>query len=242
MINSYLLFRNQTWFIPFNITIIVSYLIVLYVAVTRIRWNYFLDSIHSGNENGISLTFDDGPNTEFTEKTLDILKKHQAKATFFIIGKNISGNENILKRIDNEGHIIGNHSYSHVYWFNSLPAKRIIKDIAQCNQLLTNIIGKKPNFFRIPFGLTSPNLQRALNNTSYASIGWDFRSFDTMAKSSETLLSKLKKNAKTSSIILLHDNNNFTLEALDSFLEYCTKNGIKIVSLDTMIGQKAYDN
>lgn len=234
-------FKENGIFWKLNILILLVYLVVLYVAVTRIRLNYFLNTINSGKEKGISLTFDDGPNTDFTEKILDILKVKNVKASFFIIGKNIAGNEAILKRIDKEGHLVGNHSFSHLYWYNSLLPKKIKADINKANDAIFEVLAKKPRYFRTPFGLTSPNIAKALENNEYISIGWDFRSFDTMAKDEEKLLNKLKTNAKQCSIVLLHDNNNITLAVLERFIDYCQENGIEIVSLDKMIGEKAYN-
>lgn len=223
-----------------NYIIVFSYLILLYIAVTRHRMNYFYHSINSGNENGISLTFDDGPNTEFTEKALSILEKYNVKATFFIIGKNIKENEALLKKIFDKGHIIANHSFNHTYWFNSLPSKMIAKEIAKNNDTIYSVIKEKPNYYRTPFGLCSPNVARGIKKANMVSIGWNFRSFDTMAKDEKKLLKKMKKHTKDNSIFLLHDNNSFTLNVLDDFLSFCKTNGTEIVSLDKMIGIKAY--
>lgn len=241
LIINYLFFKQSIYFVKGNILILFIYLILLYIAVTRVRLNYFVNSINSGSQKGISLTFDDGPNPEFTEKVLDVLKAKNVKATFFIIGKNIAGNEAILKRIDDEGHLLGNHSFGHLYWYNSLFSSTINADINKANDLIFSVLGKKPRYFRTPFGLTSPNISKALKNTDYVSIGWDLRSFDTMAKDENKLFDKLKSKVKHSSIVLLHDNNEITLNVLARFIDYCKENGIEIVSLDKMIGEKAYN-
>ena len=109
----------------------------------------------SRKENGVTLTFDDGPSQE-TEKVLDILKKYKAKATFFIWGQRIKGRERIIKKILKEGHEIGNHTFSHKsLWFKS---KRFIKeDIEKCDKELRNI-RVKTDLFRFPsfrFGINA---------------------------------------------------------------------------------------
>lgn len=238
---NYLLFKENYFFGKIVYLLVLILLLILYIGVTRLRLNYFYNSINSGIVKGISLTFDDGPNPEYTEKILDILKKKNVKASFFIIGKNIKGNENILKRIYSEGHLIGNHTFSHKYWFNSLPSSTIAKDIDKNTLSIEKIIGKKTKFYRTPFGLSSPNIARGIKKTNVISIGWDFRSFDTMAKNENELLNKLKKNVNTSSILLMHDNNKFTINVLEDFIDYCFTNGIKIVSLDKMVGINAYE-
>lgn len=237
---NYFAFKDSENYSLFNTILILSLLTILYIGVTRHRLNYFYDSINAGLKPGISLTFDDGPNPEFTEKVLGILKRKNVTASFFIIGKNIKGNEALLKKIYTEGHIIGNHSMNHTYWFNSLPGNIIAKEIVETEQKIEEVIGVKPIFYRTPFGLTSPNVARGIKKAKVISIGWNYRSFDTMAKDEKVLLDKLIKNAKTSSIILLHDNNKFTLAVLEAFIDYCITNGIEIVSLDKMIGLQAY--
>lgn len=240
LITNYVLFKNNEYFTINIVILTIALLAILYIGVTRHRLNYFYNSINSGNKPGLSLTFDDGPNPDFTEKVLKILDKKNVKASFFIIGKNIVGNESLLQKIYDKGHIIGNHSMNHTYWFNSLPGNKIAKEIIETESKIAAIIGKKPNFYRTPFGLTSPNVAKGIKKAKVLSIGWNFRSFDTMAKDEKTLLDKLIKNAKRSSIVLLHDNNKFTLAVLEAFIDYCFTNGIKIVSLDKMIDQKPY--
>ena len=97
---------------------ILSILVIFYLIATaygsfQIRANYFVTSIHKGKKKSIALTFDDGPHPENTPRILDILKDKGVKATFFVIGKNAEKYPDLLRRIDAEGHIVGNHSYSH---------------------------------------------------------------------------------------------------------------------------------
>lgn len=237
---NYFVFKNSENYWLFFTILILSLITILYIGVTRHRLNYFYHSINAGSKPGISLTFDDGPNPEYTEKVLAILKRKNVQATFFIIGKNIKGKEDLLRKIYKEGHIIGNHSMNHTYWFNSLPGSKIAKEILETEQKIEAVIGQKPNYYRTPFGLTSPNVAKGIKKAKVTSIGWNFRSFDTMAKDEKVLLNKLKKYAKNTSIALLHDNNKFTTAVLEDYIDYCFTNGIKIVSLDEMIGIKAY--
>src|SRR5580765_718578 len=99
------------------------------------------------------LTFDDGPNSNYTPKILDILKENNIKATFFVCGKNVKKNPEILKRIADEGHLIGNHSYSH-----SLLKSIIFfsPEVEKTNNMVKEIVGKTPKFYRAPYGLTMP--------------------------------------------------------------------------------------
>lgn len=237
---NFVLFQHHFFYWYINGALLFIQILLIIIGVSSYRFNYFISSIHSGKEKGVSLTFDDGINAQFTPKILSILKEKNVSATFFIIGKNIKGNENLLHQIHTDKHLIGNHSFYHQNWFNSKCVQYIVEEIEKTDQAIENIIQKKVRFFRTPFGAATPNVAKALKQTQHLSIGWDFRSYDTVAKNSKDLLQKMIAKAHSSSIILLHDNNSFTTEALPLFIDYCKKNGIKIVPLDQMIHQKAY--
>ena len=114
--------------INFFVLVPTSYYIVLFVfwfcitllGSTLIQWNYHLTSLNSNNtikEDVVAITFDDGPNSEFTPKVLALLNKFKMKATFFCIGKNVEANSSLCQQIISEGHTIGNHTYSHANSF-----------------------------------------------------------------------------------------------------------------------------
>lgn len=214
--------------------------VILFLGVTQVRFNYFVNSVNHGTK-GVSLTFDDGPDRNTTPRILDILDKHEVKGTFFLIGKKITGNEDVVRNILSRGHLIGNHSYSHDKALPTKGAKTLKEEFDRCSEVLTQLAGNLPVFVRIPFGLSTPNYYRALKGTKYIPVGWDFRTFDTMYKEKEKLKEVFVTKVKDASIILLHDANEITLEILDEALEESKKNGIKFVPLDENIGKSAYD-
>lgn len=141
--------KGKCWFFArINYSYVIKYLLILYVMLGM----FFCGS---RKEKKIAITFDDGPSEE-TEKILDILKKYDARATFFIWGERIKGRESILRRIKKERHEFGNHTYSHKrLWFKS--REFIKKDIEKCDEELCKV-GIKTNLFRFPgfkFGLNS---------------------------------------------------------------------------------------
>ncbi|MCF8374247.1 MAG: polysaccharide deacetylase family protein [Bacteroidales bacterium] len=225
------------WILP----LIVVYILILFFGVNYIGWNFFINSLNKGNstEKHIALTFDDGPNPEITPKVLALLNKSEAKAAFFCIGKNIVGHEDIVAAIHSEGHIIGNHSYSHAVTFDLMSSQKMAQEIEDTNQLIFNIIKKKPILFRPPFGVTNPNLAKAIRHTGMTSIGWSLRSFDTV-KNEEQVLRKVKKKIKAGDIILFHDSSEKTIKYLEKLLTYFSENGFKIVSLDQLLKIHAY--
>jgi peptidoglycan/xylan/chitin deacetylase (PgdA/CDA1 family) len=192
-------------------------------------------------EKIIALTFDDGPNPEFTPKVLKVLKEHSAPATFFVIGKNIPGNEDVLHQINSGGHIIGNHTFSHSFFIDFKSSKGFIKEIQQTEKIVKDITGKKMNFFRPPYGVTTPHLAKAVKELNYYTIGWDVRSLDTTNDSPEKIMKRIRKQIKPGSIILFHDTSDKTVEILKQTLNFAKENGFKIVSTERLLNLRTYE-
>ncbi len=202
---------------------------------------FFLKSVCSvkTNEKWIALSFDDGPDG-FTTQVLDILKENDAEAAFFCIGKKISGKEELLKRMVQDGHIIGNHSFSHHPLFDFFSSRKMLNDITAMNQLVKNITGLTPRFFRPPYGVTNPNLKKAVMLGGFISVGWSIRSYDTVIKNPQRLLNKILSALKPGAILLLHDTSETTLAILPELLKAVRRKGFQIVRLDKMVNLKPY--
>ena len=227
-----------------QLLVIVSCLAFLYILFTSvgayfIQLNFFVNSFNKGNSSGrsITLTFDDGPHTN-TLQVLDVLKKYDVKATFFIIGKNIEGRESILQQIITEGHSIGNHSYEHSYWYSIKKIPDLIIDINKNNALLENITNKKTIWFRPPYGVTNPRIAGAIEQTNMQSIGWSIRSYDTVSKEIEPTFNRIIQQITTAEILLLHDHLDTTAQLLDKLIGYCINNNIAIISLENLLDNK----
>lgn len=187
----------------------------------------------------IALTFDDGPVQE-TENILKMLGEHQATATFFCIGNRIKGKEFLLRKMDEQGHIIGNHSYSHNFLFDLKTTASLLNDIELANAAIKNVIGKSPVFFRPPYGVTTPGIARAVKRTNVEVIGWNIRSLDTSIKDAQIILKRITDRLKPGSIVLLHDTIPGTELVLKELLNYLKKHNYRVVGLDTLIQKKAY--
>lgn len=191
-------------------------------------------------EQEISLTFDDGPHPEFTPGVLDILKKHKIKAGFFVNGKNINGNESLLKRMLEEGHIIGNHSYNHSNVFGFLSTEAIKQDLIKNEALILDLTGEKCAFFRPPFGITNPHIAKAVRSLDYKVIGWNIRSFDTINKRPEKTIRRISRLLKPGSVILLHDNRKNIEIILEELIDIASGKEYKFVAPDKLLRLKAY--
>lgn len=214
---------------------------ILYFCVTQIQWNYYIKSINHGvgNVKSVTLTFDDGPNTE-TAAILDILREKNVKACFFCIGTRVEKTPELVKRMHDEGHIVGNHSYSHSYSFDWKSPENMLNDIHKCNSSIKDVIGKEPLLFRPPYGITNPNLYRAVKKSKMYSIGWSLRSFDTTIKSKDRLMKKIITNLKGGDIVLLHDSQTITREILTELIDTAREKGFTFVPLNQLVDLDVY--
>jgi peptidoglycan-N-acetylglucosamine deacetylase len=192
-------------------------------------------------EKEIALSFDDGPNREFTPRVLSTLAQYNALATFFVIGKKIPGNESILKQIDADGHSIGNHSYTHSFFMDFKSLQDFKNELNQTAEIVFKIIGKRLKLFRPPYGVTTPNLAKASNGLNYNIIGWSIRSFDTTADSAQIITRRVQTQIKPGAIILFHDTSDKTIQVLKQTLNFAQENGYKIVSVEQLLKIKAYE-
>lgn len=223
--------------------LLLIYVSVLFCGSYFIRMGFFMKSICSVNtsEKVIALSFDDGPAGKKTARILDILKDNNVKAAFFCIGKNMPDNEDLLKRITNEGHIIGNHSNSHNSLFDLYSSKKMLNELELASQTCQDITGNYPRFFRPPYGVTNPNLKKAVLQGGFISIGWSIRSYDTVIGNEERLLTRILDRLKPGAILLLHDSSESTLKILPRLLKEIRNKGYKMIRLDKMINLNPYD-
>ncbi len=255
-----LTFRNTNIFFSILLAILVAYQVVygfslapylalavvysllLFYGSYFIQAGFYIKSICNAgtDKKQIALSFDDGPATNYTPGILKILDQHQIEAAFFCIGKRIPGNEEIFKSLHNAGHIIGNHSFSHATWFDLFSSKKMLDDMKLMDDTMRKVTGLSPKLFRPPYGVTNPNLKKAIVNGRYISIGWNIRSLDTVIKDEKKLFEKVTKALKPGSIILFHDTSKTTLNILPEFIKHVLKEGYTITRLDKMLNLDPY--
>ncbi|HET8804455.1 MAG TPA: polysaccharide deacetylase family protein [Aequorivita sp.] len=231
--------------VPVWLYVLFVFIWVLITAIGsfQIKMNYHFQSLNHNfktSENHISITFDDGPNPDFTPKVLSLLKENNAKATFFLIGKNAERHPEIVRQIIEDGHTIGNHSYSHSRNFGFFSSEKVAAELNQSNAILKKITGNEIKMFRPPFGVTNPNIKKALKNTGHFSIGWSKRSLDTTNLSEEKILKRIISNLKRGDIILLHDTNAKTVAVLEQLLLTLQPHKLQSVPVDRLLEIEAY--
>jgi len=220
----------------------VLYSGLLFYGSYYVGSNFFMKVLCQAGTSAkqIAISFDDGPAQAYTAEILQVLKSNQVPAVFFCIGKNIAGNELLLKQIAAEGHIIGNHSYSHHFWFDLFSTKKMLQDVQMMTETVKNTIGTAPRLFRPPYGVTTPNMKKVMQQGGYTAIGWNIRSLDTVITEEEKLFQKIEALLQPGAIILLHDTSKTTLSILPGFIAAARSKGYEFVRVDKLLNVAPY--
>jgi peptidoglycan/xylan/chitin deacetylase (PgdA/CDA1 family) len=198
---------------------------------------------HGADPAQMALTFDDGPNDPHTLHLLDVLARHDTKATFFLIGKYVRLRPEIARAIRDAGHAIGNHTYNHPNLI-FVSAARLRQELEDCHKALEDAIGTPAPLFRPPFGGRRPSVLRTVRSLGLEPVMWSVTGFDWDATSAEAIVHKVRtqvdsRRRKQSEIVLLHDGSHrgfgferkYTVEATRVLLEKYSAEGKKFVSV-----------
>jgi len=200
----------------------------------------------------IALTFDDGPNEPYTGRVLKILRDNDVRATFFLIGENANYFRDSAREIVNEGHVVGNHSYSHPFFLAVEPSKYEAKQIDSCERVIETTTGVHCTLFRPPRGMYTPWLLHTLTARGITCVGWSDDGSDWHNLPSSQIADKIIKNARPGNIILLHDGLNLvhgvdrsnTVKALPTIISTLKAQGYRFVTipelLNMAVGQPGY--
>lgn len=184
----------------------------------------------------LAITFDDGPHPKETDEVLDVLKKHDVKATFFIAGKHANWYSKPLIRASKEGHEIGNHTFNHPD-ISNLSNNQLEKEILKCEEIIVKMTGKKPTLFRPPYGsFKKEELAKIAEKHEYKVVLWDHvDAKDWKNPGANNIANEIINNVENGDIILLHDYaTNNTVEALDIFIPEMQKRGYKFVTVSEL--------
>lgn len=179
----------------------------------------------------VALTFDDGPDGNTTPQALDILAKHKIKATFFVQGKNIAGNESILKRMQSEGHEVGNHSWNHPI-LTKLSLEDAKQQLTDTEDAITKVLGKSSKLMRPPYGAISDDIRNSLD---LSFIMWDVDSLDWKSKNEAAILTEIQRQTTDGSIILMHDIHQTSVNSLPRVIEYLQGQGYSFVTVSELL-------
>ncbi|WP_127547726.1 MULTISPECIES: polysaccharide deacetylase family protein [Paenibacillus] len=189
----------------------------------------------------VALTFDDIPDPRFTPQVLDVLKKYNVRATFFIVGSRAEKHPDLVKRIVKEGHMVGNHSYNHPE-FSKLSMNAFRKQILHTGDIIRRLAGYTPKMIRPPYGDINEEQLRWAAKQHYSIVNWNVDSLDWKGLSKEQVKDNILSAVKPGSIVLQHagggvgSNLNGTIEALPEIIEELRNRGYELVTLDEMLG------
>ena len=189
--------------------------------------------IKKRSRKAVALTFDDGPNPNTTPVALELLKKYNAKATFFMVGRAVAGNENIIKQVVAEGHQIGNHSWSHPL-LTKISLEEAKSQINDTTEALKKASGQDVHIMRPPYGGINSAIQAAVDQSF---ILWDIDTLDWKNRNTASIMKEVRK-AQPGSIILMHDIHQTSIDALPTVLQYLTEQGFELVTVDELMGDQ----
>lgn len=179
----------------------------------------------------VALTFDDGPHEIYTAKLLDGLKERGVQATFFLMGQNIEGNEKLVMRMYQEGHLIGNHSYEHLQ-LTEEGEEAVCQAVERTEAIIKGITGERPEYLRPPYGDWNESLECKMNLTT---VFWTVDSLDWKLKNTKKIVQRVEKDVEDGSIILMHDIFPTSVEAALRIVDDLQKKGYQFVTVDELL-------
>ncbi len=230
----------------FSVIPVLLFALICIIAPFMIKTGFFLPVISRGcsGRNAIALTFDDGPDPEVTPSVLVLLSKYSIKAVFFVTGENAERYPHLIRKILEQGHSIGNHSYKHDPLLMLRKKKTLFKEINLCQNILYKY-GIKPFAFRPPAGITNPRLRRVLSDLDMYCVNWSVRALDAGNRRINGLARKILKKVRPDDIILLHDikpagksNSNELIEEFEQLFSGLNRSGLSIIDLSEIINKK----
>lgn len=182
-------------------------------------------------EKKIALTFDDGPHPSYTEELLDGLKERNVQVTFFVTGEHAALHKDLIARMQKEGHLIGNHTYSHIQLQrDNLAAFR--EELVHTNEVLSEIIGEEVLYVRPPYGIWDKSLETELNMIP---VLWTIDPLDWCSKNEECVVKRVVTKARENGIILMHDYYDTSVKAALSVVDELTSRGYTFVTVDKVL-------
>lgn len=197
------------------------------------RWQIQAKETYGGDtgKQYAALTFDDGPNPEYTPALLDGLKERGVKASFFLLGKYVEENRELVKRMVEEGHLVGNHSFNHVI-LSEVPLEEAVAEIERTNDIIEEVTGERPGYIRPPYGEWNDRLDEM---TDMEKVLWNVDPLDWKVLDREKVAGHIMTHVRNGSIILLHDSYPSTVEAAFEVIDTLKDQGYTFVTVDELL-------
>ncbi len=190
----------------------------------------------SGRVPEIAITFDDGPHPTFTPQVLDVLRRYGVGATFFCVGLNVNAYPELVGRATDEGHLVGNHTWSHPF-LPDLTRDELLRQVDATNGALANAAGRSSSLVRPPYGSRTPEVLGWLAEHGMTTVLWDVDTQDWSVPGTEAVVAAAAKLATEGSVVLMHDaggDRTQTVAALPRILETLLERGYRFVTIDQL--------
>jgi peptidoglycan-N-acetylglucosamine deacetylase len=192
----------------------------------------------------LAFTYDDGPNDAHTLRLLEVLEKHSARATFFLIGRYVQQRPDIVREIVKAGHVVGNHTFTHPL-LPLLSESKIREELSSCRDAIQDAVGEHANLFRPPFGGRRPAVLRIARELGLEPVMWNVTGYDWNAPPAAVIESKVSKQIRGGDVVLLHDgghkdmgaDRSQTVAATDHLLTRYQAQEYKFVTIQEMMAR-----
>ena len=194
----------------------------------------------------IALTFDDGPNDPYTLRLLEVLARHEVKATFFMIGRFVAERPEIAREVAAGGHVISNHTFNHPNLIFCSPA-RVRDELEQCRKALSDAVGEHSNLFRPPYGGRLPHVLRTARGLGMEPVMWSVSSRDWRLPSAEAIAQQVARNLRGGDVVLMHDgaphgigaDRAKSVEAADRIIRRYKDEGFEFATIPELVNTVA---
>ena len=216
----------------YMVVLVLSCLLCLvYLHDRRNEQEVYVEAAAGYNGKRVALTFDDGPHATYTKVLLGGLKERNVRATFFLVGENIKGNEDIVNMMKEDGHLIGNHTYSHVI-LNEVSWDAALLEINKTNEIIKEVVGVLPAYIRPPYGGWSEDMLYEVNLTP---VFWNVDPMDWNCSDVGKIVKSVVDNVKDGDIILMHDIFDSSVAAALEIVDELQKQGFMFVTVEEIL-------
>ena len=220
------------WRILKNLLLLVfAYALGVMMSIGMQKLDVMSYSAKTADKNKVAITFDDGPNPEYTVELLEGLQKRGVKATFFVLGAEVEKYPDIVKKIDDGGHLIGVHSYEHVN-FGQIGDEAAIEQIEKTQEAIHNVTGKYAGYIRPPYGCWKKSLDVEV---PLIEVLWDIDPLDWATKDADMVVQRILKGVTEGSIILLHDASQSSVQAAFSVIDILQQENYEFVTVEDLL-------
>lgn len=220
------------WRILKNLLLLVfAYALGVMMSIGMQKLDVMSYSAKTADKNKVAITFDDGPNPEYTVELLEGLQKRGVKATFFVLGAEVEKYPDIVKKIDDGGHLIGVHSYEHVN-FGQIGDEAAIEQIEKTQEAIHNVTGKYAGYIRPPYGCWKKSLDVEV---PLIEVLWDIDPLDWATKDADTVVQRILKGVPEGCIILLHDASQSSVQAAFSVIDILQQENYEFVTVEDLL-------